>query len=160
MAVAERKKRTRPAKVWPRDELVKAAGELRDQGLSLKHVAMRLGVKGSTLRNALNDPDGSKQRARKASYAGECADCGGPTDGSNGPDKAPGRCLACLRGAPLTSRRPDRRRRVPIRLEDIDQDRRMEAAFEACRREHDENERRAILMAAISPSETVYWVAA
>lgn len=36
---------------------------------------------------------------RKAQYGGTCIDCGAPTDGSNGRDKAPERCRTCIEPA-------------------------------------------------------------
>jgi hypothetical protein len=45
----------------------------------------------------VNDPDGSRVRARKDRYAGECIDCGGPTDGNKGPSNPPPtRCSPCF----------------------------------------------------------------
>lgn len=43
---------------------------------------------------------------KKACYAGTCEECGGPTDGSNGPDKASKRCVHCIvwtRGAVIAA---------------------------------------------------------
>lgn len=131
-----------------------------DEGLTARHVANRLGVSYQTVRELLSDPDGSKARERRQRYQGVCADCGGPTDGSRGFAKAPARCRYCVRGGAPRQRQPDRRRRIPVRLTEIPLERRVEAAHESCRIERGDWERQAILMAAIAPSENVYWVAA
>jgi transcriptional regulator with XRE-family HTH domain len=68
---------------------------LRAQGLLQRQIAERMGVAIQTVDSWLNDPDGSRLRARKNSYRGACEQCGAPTDGSNGPGKAPKLCLAC-----------------------------------------------------------------
>lgn len=134
------------------------ATALLAEGLTRNHVAARLGIKPQTLRNILNDPDGSKDKARKASYGGRCSDCGRRTDGSNGREKAPTRCKFCTQG--IRPPEPDRRRRVPVRLTDFPLEQRLEAAHEACRYEKGELERTEILFAALTPSDRVYWVAA
>lgn len=64
-------------------------------GLTHREIAAEMGWTISTVRNLLFDPDGSKQRARRRRYQGECVDCGAPTDGSNGRAFAPQRCRAC-----------------------------------------------------------------
>ncbi len=51
------------------------------------------------------------------------------------------------------------RRTVPVRLCDLPEEIRMTAARQACRVEPDPDERVAILLAALFPSRTVYWVA-
>lgn len=71
------------------------AARLRDQGLLIREIADRLGLACSTVWSLLNDPDGLKERARRARYGGTCEVCGGQTDGSNGAAKAPKRCLKC-----------------------------------------------------------------
>jgi len=53
----------------------------------------QLGISRGYYYAILADPDGSKDRERRASYAGTCEICGAPTDGSNGREKAPIRCL-------------------------------------------------------------------
>ena len=131
----------------------------RSEGLTDKHIALRLGISYSLVREILSDPDGSRARERKRGYAGTCAQCGGPTDGSNGRDKAPSLCRYCVRGLPRP-KPPDNRRRVPVRLPEIPLERRLAAAEQACRIEKGDFERQEILFAAISPSNTVYWVAA
>jgi hypothetical protein len=76
------------------------ARRLRDQGLNYQAIAPRLGVAWRTVRDLLNDPDGSKARARKDSYRGTCRECGAPTTGCYGPGKAPTKCAACERANP------------------------------------------------------------
>lgn len=79
-----------------RVERAAQAAELRAQGLLYREIAARLGVSVSYAQDLVNDPDGSKVRARKDSYRGRCADCGRPTDGSwgRGP-QASKRCVRC-----------------------------------------------------------------
>lgn len=54
-----------------------------------------MGISDNYARDLINDPDGSKLRARKDSYRGKCQRCDGPTDGSNGAAKAPALCQGC-----------------------------------------------------------------
>ncbi len=56
--------------------------------------------------------------------------------------------------------RPDRRRRIPVRLCDIDCDRRMKAAYEVAQYEQAPEARVDLVVAAVFPSENVYWIAA
>lgn len=67
---------------------------LRAQGLTHKQVAAEIGMTRGGVRNVLNDPDGSKQQARRARYQGTCEVCGQLTDGSSGRANAPKRCAA------------------------------------------------------------------
>jgi transcriptional regulator with XRE-family HTH domain len=53
-------------------------------GLTHAQIGERLGLSVGGVRNLLNDPDGSKQRARRDRYRGTCRVCGVQTDGSNG----------------------------------------------------------------------------
>lgn len=71
------------------------AARLRDQGLTPREIADRVGLSPSTVRSLLDDPRGMKERARKARNGGTCEVCGGLTDGSNGRAKAPKRCVKC-----------------------------------------------------------------
>jgi transcriptional regulator with XRE-family HTH domain len=73
------------------------ARRLRDEGLLGREIAERMGVSTSTVSAWLTDPGGRRLRARKDSYRGICDTCGGSTDGSDGPGKAPSRCAECLR---------------------------------------------------------------
>lgn len=70
---------------------------LRAEGLKYREIAAELGVPLQTVYAWVTDPDGAKLRARKASYAGRCADCGGPTTGNDGRNAAPERCFSCER---------------------------------------------------------------
>lgn len=54
---------------------------------------------------------------------------------------------------------PDGRRVVPVRLTDIDYETRMRAARRACRREVDDTVKVELILAAVRPSATVYWIA-
>lgn len=78
-----------------RAEKVARAQQLRGGGLLVREIAERMGVAKSTVDSWLNDPDGSRLKARKQSYAGECVECGAPTNGSDGHAKAPKRCSEC-----------------------------------------------------------------
>jgi transposase len=69
--------------------------ELRNQGLVMREIAEIVGLSTSTVDAYLNDPGGHRLKARKASYAGACVDCGAPTNGNAGPGKACMRCLDC-----------------------------------------------------------------
>jgi hypothetical protein len=73
------------------------ARELRDAGVLQREIQAALGVSRSYAAELLSDPDGSKARARMDGYRGVCADCGGPTTGSEGPSATPERCNACAR---------------------------------------------------------------
>ncbi len=80
----------------PSRRLVLAAEARRladEEGLNLREIRERLGVSRSYAHELLNDPDGSKARARKESYRGRCEVCGKQTTGGDGPTKAPRLCL-------------------------------------------------------------------
>lgn len=79
-----------------RAERVAEAQRLRDEHLLMREIAERMGLALSTIDAYLNDPDGSKQKARKDGYRGTCKECGKPTDGSRGKGKAPEYCLVCV----------------------------------------------------------------
>jgi transcriptional regulator with XRE-family HTH domain len=80
----------------PRAERVARARVLRDQERVLREIAEEMGVAISTVHDWLRDPDGSKLKARKLRYVGECIDCGAPTGGSEGRGpNAPKRCRRC-----------------------------------------------------------------
>lgn len=136
---------------------------LRRDGLTIRQVGLRLGISRSMVSEIINDPDGSKARARRESYAGVCDECGGPTDGSNGRANAPPRCLYCIQGIPMRDRErpadPSLRRCVPVRLCDLPLEVRLEGVRIANRREQGDVERVEILLAAVEPSDRVYWVA-
>jgi hypothetical protein len=65
-------------------ERVARANELRAQGATLKEIAMELGVAVSTIDSWLNDPDGSRKKARVDGYRKPCARCGTLCNGSHG----------------------------------------------------------------------------
>jgi hypothetical protein len=145
---------------WPRGELVTAAVQLHAQhpDWSKAQLAVALGVRPQALRNALADPLGMKQRARRVRYQGRCRVCGGATSGSEGRGaNQPRTCWRCARGLPPE---PDRRRRVPVRLCDLPLEVRLDGAAEACRHEPDLDARADIVAVALQPPATVYWVAA
>lgn len=84
--------------------LAARAREIRDGGALIQDIAAELGVSRSYASELLHDPDGSRARARKDSYAGVCEDCGGPTSGCNGRANAPRLCGVC---AAARQRGPD-----------------------------------------------------
>jgi hypothetical protein len=77
-------------------ERVAEAQRLRAEGLTWREVGARLGVSLKTAHEWATDPDGAIRDARKASYQGVCEECGGPTNGGDGPGSAPPLCRACL----------------------------------------------------------------
>ena len=81
-----------------REEQAQRVRALRDEGLLQREIAEQVGVGRSYVSDLLRDPFGELARQRKESYRGECEICGGPTDGSNGPAKAPKLCAICLPG--------------------------------------------------------------
>jgi hypothetical protein len=54
-----------------------------------------MGASPRTVGDWLNDPDGSRTKARKERYRGTCLDCGGPTTGGLG--RGPNAPLRCRR---------------------------------------------------------------
>lgn len=80
-----------------RAERVDEILRMRSQKISTPIIAAALGLAPNTVRNYLNDPDGAKERARKATYGGTCETCGAKTDGSNGRALAPKVCARCWR---------------------------------------------------------------
>lgn len=80
-----------------RAEKAAHAAALRAGGCSLAEVAESMGISTSYASELLNDPTGSKSRARKQRYRGTCETCGGRTTGGNGPGKAPATCAECAK---------------------------------------------------------------
>lgn len=78
-----------------RAQIVALAQELGRQPLQ-REIADELGISRSYAASLTHDPDGSKERERKARYAGVCEDCGGPTSGHDGRAQAPKRCRDCV----------------------------------------------------------------
>lgn len=76
-------------------ERLAQAQALRAEGKLLREIAAHLGVHKTTVHSWLSDPEGLAVRARKDSYRGACAECGNPTDGSNGRDNPSKRCRPC-----------------------------------------------------------------
>lgn len=70
---------------------------LRSEGLTHAAVGRRLGISRTYAETLFSDPDGSRARARKESYAGTCETCGCATTGSYGRAAAPSLCAACSR---------------------------------------------------------------
>lgn len=119
-----------------------------------------MGKTRSTVQSWFSDPDGSKARALKASYRGSCVECGMPTshDGGKGREKASLRCIYCAQGKERpASARP--RLCVPVRLTEIREDVRLDAAVLAGRATTNSDERLELLLAAIAPSDETYWLA-
>jgi hypothetical protein len=78
----------------PRSEWLALATRMRAQGMSGLAIARELGLSHTFVYDLLNDPDGSKAKARKARYAGVCVDCGAKTAGGEGRRDEP-RCHPC-----------------------------------------------------------------
>lgn len=78
------------------------------EGKTRIEIAEALGISRGYVGAILSDPDGVKERARKDRYRGTCEKCGGPTDGSAGPGKAPKVCMDCITGG--AEPRPARQR--------------------------------------------------
>lgn len=81
-------------------EAVAEAQEMRERGLTYREIGEHFGVSLKTAFDWCNDPDLERSRERKEGYRGECVECGGPTTGCNGPDKAPKVCVECLYWTP------------------------------------------------------------
>ncbi len=64
-----------------------------------------MGISRSYASVLYSDPDGEGYRRRRLSYRGTCEICGVPTDGSNGPAKAPKRCIHHNIGAEMNRAR-------------------------------------------------------
>lgn len=80
-----------------REDFVRETQRLRAEGWSVRKIAEHFDRSYGAVQTWLNDPDLSKQRARRARYQGTCEDCGARTDGSNGKAKAPTLCNRCYR---------------------------------------------------------------
>ena len=83
-----------------RAEKVAAIRRYREAGYTTEDIAGVMGMSFGGVRNLVNDPDGSKQRARRARYQGSCETCGARTDGSNGRANAPRFCHDCWSESP------------------------------------------------------------
>lgn len=104
-----------PSEVRTRAEREAIARRLRADGLKFREIAERMGVAISTVDSWLNDPGGTRLKARQATYAGRCVDCGAVTDGHAGPGKASQRCMGCNgRQAAIRERRRWLTHRVQI----------------------------------------------
>lgn len=79
-----------------RSERAAEAAMLRAQGLLQRQIADRMGISRTYAAELLTDPDGSKVRARKATYGKPCRVCGKMTQGSDGRAAAPDICSVCL----------------------------------------------------------------
>lgn len=151
---------TRPTE--DRATLAARVAELRNgSAMGFREIAAEMGLSRSYVSTLYHDPTGEKEKVRKTQYAGRCDECGRPTSGSNGREKAPPRCRYCVQGTtpPESRLPPDVRRRVPVRLCDLEEDVLMAGAREACRWEKGLDERNEILLAALFPSKRVYWIA-
>lgn len=84
-----------PSPVSSRAELAAAAAQMAARGLLQREIACELGVSNSYVSSVINDPTGEKERRRKEGYRGTCSECGGRTNGSAGPGKAPTVCATC-----------------------------------------------------------------
>jgi hypothetical protein len=72
-------------------------------GATYREVTEATGVPKQTVSAWIHDPDGSRSRARKDSYRGECARCGAVLSGGNGRGpSAPRHCAVCAPDANRT----------------------------------------------------------
>lgn len=79
-----------------RSARVERAAHLRAAGRTCREIAAEMGVATQTASAYATDPDGSRARARKESYAGRCLDCGVTLNGSAGRGpRTPKRCVPC-----------------------------------------------------------------
>jgi transposase len=76
-------------------ERVREAIALREQGLTHREIAARLGIARSTAAEWVTDPDREGATRRRREYAGACTICGGLTDGTSGPGPASDVCMPC-----------------------------------------------------------------
>jgi hypothetical protein len=78
-----------------RAERAEAVHRLLSQGYNGIEISRMLSLSRSYTYSLIHDPTGEQDRARKDAYAGVCEDCGNPTNGSDGPGKAPKLCNHC-----------------------------------------------------------------
>lgn len=71
-----------------------AAHYRRQEGLSTKEIARRLGRAPATVRAYLSDPTAARARQVKERYRGSCSSCGEPTSGA-GPREQRTLCARC-----------------------------------------------------------------
>ena len=69
------------------------------EGLSIAHIAQRLGRAPATVKGYFYDPTGEKARAVKRRYLGVCRGCGAPTTARGGKGDAYQHCKRCHPGA-------------------------------------------------------------
>lgn len=67
---------------------------MREKGMTRSEIGAKLGISRSAVAGIINDPDGSKQLARRERYRGTCEDCGKRTNGASG-YAAPRLCNPC-----------------------------------------------------------------
>lgn len=87
-----------------RAEKVAQAVTLRAEGATVVEIAEAIGVAPKTVYAYFNDPDLSRQRARRERYRHPCPSCGEPMDGSGGLAARPPRCRRCTNAARSWSR--------------------------------------------------------
>lgn len=63
-----------------------------DEGFAVNEACRHLGISSSYARTLFSDPEGIRDRARKARNQGTCETCGGKTTGANGRTRAPRYC--------------------------------------------------------------------
>jgi len=78
-----------------RIERAAMALSLREAGLTRAEIKETMGLSRSYVYSLFDDPDGSKERARKDGYRLPCPSCGNLMDGSNGLTNGPRLCLTC-----------------------------------------------------------------
>jgi hypothetical protein len=85
-------------RVLERRRAVALAGHYREfEGLSIRHIAARLGRSPATVKAYFYDPTEEKARAVKARYQGVCRGCGAYTQPRNGKGDAYADCKVCHR---------------------------------------------------------------
>ena len=90
-------------RVAERQRAVLLARHYREaEGLTIAHIAQRLGRAPATVKGYFYDPTGEKAKTVKRRYQGACRGCGAPTQARNGKNDRYEYCKACHPGAIAT----------------------------------------------------------